>query len=97
MDKLIEFATLKVNNDGMPISDYRNLNIITEISDYYFDLFDIDSIRFTKISEEQLNQNYQDALEVVLPALSECTTAADAESQLGIIKNSESVEDAWCD
>ena len=97
MDKLIEFATLKVNNDGMPISDYRNLNIITEISDYYFDLFDIDSIRFTKISEEQLNQNYQDALEVVLPALSECTTAADAESQLEIIKNSESVEDAWCD
>ena len=97
LDKLVEFATLKVGADGLPTSEYRCQHVVTKNCEYLFDLSEIDSIRFIKISKEQLNHNYQSALEIVLPALSECKAATDVERLLEIIKKTDSVEDAWCD
>lgn len=96
LEGLKEWKVSQYDADGVMHADYNYQHIKTNTHDFVFELVKIDSIVFTKFDEEKAKQNFDAAMTSVLSVLSENITAEEVETKLDLIKNSESVEDAWC-
>lgn len=96
LEGLKEWKVSQYDADGVKHADYKYQHIKTNFHDFVFDLEKIDSIVFTKFDEEKAFLDFKAAMISVLSVLSENATIEGVEPKLDLIKNSESVEDAWC-
>lgn len=92
-----EILTSNVDANGITHSGNNYQHVRTDQIDFVYNLVDVDSVVFSKYNEEQAETSFVDAIPQVISSISECTTIADAEQQIGAIKAISGVEDAWSD
>lgn len=90
-------STSKYDAEGVMHGDYEFQHITTLENQYVYNLFDIDSIYFSKYNEELALKNISSACLTIFPSLEECTTIEDAEKQIGVIEKADGVEKVWSD
>ena len=97
LKNVTEITTSKFDANGIQHNDYDYQHITTFHHHYVYNLNDIDSISFSKFYEDLAKQNFAMAMNEIVPLLSYCESAEDANNQIYAIKSATGVEDAWCD
>ena len=94
--KLVEsISATKYDLKGTLHSDYQMQQIIMKDTTYSYYIADIDSMSFTKVNEEQLKAEIDNALNTIAPLFQQSPTIEDMETHIDEIKRIKGVEDVW--
>ena len=83
--------------EGITHSDFQFQHIITDTDEFVFDIETIDSITFTKYSEQLAIINTKNSLKYIFPIVSRCEYISEVEEKIAEIRQSECVQAAWTD
>lgn len=97
LEDLSTMEVTKYDSEDNINEDYQYQHIIVKDQHYFYNIDDIESVKFVKYDEELVESRIGSALEGIMPIMTQCETIEMAEESLDILKSQENVEDAWCE
>lgn len=95
LDTFKELRTSKQSVDGMLSSDYITQQVVMNDSTYSYALADVDSIRFKKVTMDDMVDDMFTVLNEISPMLSDVNDITEAERFVDDIKACHNVRDAY--
>jgi hypothetical protein len=97
LNNVIELSNSSYDSDGNSHGDIQYQHILTKYNEHIYNIAEVDSITFTKCSENEVKNNMVSTINTIFPILNTTETIEGVETQLESIKQSHGIENAWID